>query len=180
MYAKIENSQVIQLGLPRVGVLKDGRTISGYNLLDEETLKSEGWISDYVEPIDINIIKQNKIQEMNSLCGYKIINEFYSTCLGENKRFDCELIDQSNIMGLVAKAQIILSNPLLEDKSLDWKASGELICYPFTIEQVVQLGMDLYNHKASLIKKFELLRVYINSLATIDEVNVVTWNTEIV
>jgi hypothetical protein len=180
MYVKVDNGQVIQIGLPQVGVFKDGTTISGYNLLDEETLKSEGWINDYVEPLDINIIKQNKIQEMNSLCGYKIINEFYSTCLGENKRFDCELIDQSNIMGLVAKAQIIVANPLLEDKSLDWKASGELICYPFTTEQVVQLGIDLYNHKASTIKRFELLRIYINSLVTIDEVNAVTWDTEAV
>lgn len=43
-YAKVENNQVIQIGLQSTGVLKDGSTVSGYNLLDEATLKAEGWL----------------------------------------------------------------------------------------------------------------------------------------
>lgn len=43
-YAKVENNQVIQIGLPKTGKLKDGSTVSGYNLLDTETLRNEGWL----------------------------------------------------------------------------------------------------------------------------------------
>lgn len=43
-YARIENNQVTSINLPTTGVLKDGSTVSGYNLLDAETLKREGWL----------------------------------------------------------------------------------------------------------------------------------------
>ena len=44
MYAKIENGNVVQVGLPQSGVLNDGRTVSGYNLLPANVLKAEGWL----------------------------------------------------------------------------------------------------------------------------------------
>jgi len=43
-YAKVENGQVIQIGLPSTGTLKDGSTVAGYNLLDESVLLAEGWL----------------------------------------------------------------------------------------------------------------------------------------
>lgn len=43
-YAKVENGQVIQVGLPTTGILKDGSTVSGYNLLPEDILREEGWL----------------------------------------------------------------------------------------------------------------------------------------
>lgn len=42
MLGKIENSE-LQLGLPSTGVLKDGRTVSNYDLLPMEILTTEGW-----------------------------------------------------------------------------------------------------------------------------------------
>ena len=41
---QIINGEITQYRLPKVGQLKDGRTVSGYHLLDEETLKEEGWL----------------------------------------------------------------------------------------------------------------------------------------
>ena len=43
-YVLVENGVVVQDGLPTAGTLKNGCTVSGYNLLDESTLKGEGWI----------------------------------------------------------------------------------------------------------------------------------------
>lgn len=43
-YALVENNQVTRVGLPTLGTLKDGSTVSGYNLLDSTTLKNEGWL----------------------------------------------------------------------------------------------------------------------------------------
>ena len=43
-YAKVENGQVTQIGLPTTGTLQDGSTVSGYNLLPESVLLDEGWL----------------------------------------------------------------------------------------------------------------------------------------
>ena len=117
-----------------------------------------------------------KIDELSSICEDKIINEFYSSCLGESKLFDCSLTDQSNIMGLVAKAQMILAG-ISTDTTLDWKASGEPLCYPWTPSQALTLGMDLFTHKTDNIKKYENLRAYIKTLTNVEEINNVTWET---
>lgn len=83
-YAKVENGKVTQIGLPITGTLKDGRTVSGYNLLDESILLAEGWLplvdspleydptTEYLEhagytisetEVTVNyVIKQNEIQ----------------------------------------------------------------------------------------------------------------------
>ena len=44
MYAKVENYQVTQIGLPTTGILADGSTVSGYDLLPESILLAEGWL----------------------------------------------------------------------------------------------------------------------------------------
>lgn len=45
MYAYIENEVIKKQGnLPKTWQLKDGRTISGFHLLDKEILKQEGWL----------------------------------------------------------------------------------------------------------------------------------------
>jgi hypothetical protein len=44
MYAKVVNGQVTQAHLPTSGVLQDGRTVSNYHLLPDETLLAEGWL----------------------------------------------------------------------------------------------------------------------------------------
>lgn len=43
-YAKVINKEVVQLGLPQTGTLKNGSSVSGYNLLDEAILIDEGWL----------------------------------------------------------------------------------------------------------------------------------------
>ncbi len=49
-YALVENNQVTKVGLPQTGYLKDGCSVSGYNLLDHETLLQEGWLPLLDEP----------------------------------------------------------------------------------------------------------------------------------
>ena len=41
---QVENGQIVKYSLPKVGILKDGSTVSGYHLLDEEILREEGWL----------------------------------------------------------------------------------------------------------------------------------------
>jgi hypothetical protein len=43
---QVINGKVTATALPRVGVLKDGRSVSGYHVLPDEVLKAEGWLPD--------------------------------------------------------------------------------------------------------------------------------------
>ena len=79
MYAKAENGNVIQVGLPQSGVLKDGRTVSGYNLLPANVLKAEGWLpleqvipaynaeTQHIEH-DSYIVESDKVTESFTVC----------------------------------------------------------------------------------------------------------------
>ena len=42
--AQVINNEIKQYRLPKTGTLKNGSTVSGYHLLDEEKLKEEGWL----------------------------------------------------------------------------------------------------------------------------------------
>ena len=41
---QVVDGEVVKDALPKVGTLEDGRTASGYHLLDEEVLLDEGWL----------------------------------------------------------------------------------------------------------------------------------------
>jgi diketogulonate reductase-like aldo/keto reductase len=66
-YAKVENGRVTQIGLPITGKLKDGSTVSGYNLLDEAVLQVEGWV-----PLTDNQPVYNPETEYLEHAGYTI------------------------------------------------------------------------------------------------------------
>jgi hypothetical protein len=53
-YALVEDGIVKTIGLPQTGTLKDGSTVSGYNLLDAEILIDEGWLPLVDEPPTYN------------------------------------------------------------------------------------------------------------------------------
>lgn len=127
---------------------------------------------------DLEEIKKSKIFEISAVCEDKIVNEFYSTCLGDKKKVDCTRDDQNYIMGLVAKAQMIVGG-ISADKTLDWKVSGEPICYPWTPQQVFALGMDLFSHLTEKKKKYETLRMYIDQLTDMETIKAITWDTVI-
>lgn len=54
--------------LPKVGMLKDGRTVSGYRFLDKEILKNEGWL-----PLEDNPPEHNEETEYLEVNGYEIL-----------------------------------------------------------------------------------------------------------
>ena len=66
-YAKVENGQLTQIGLPTTGVLKDGSTVSGYNFLPEDILREEGWL-----PLVENEPEYNPETEYLEHVGYDI------------------------------------------------------------------------------------------------------------
>lgn len=78
---QIIDGEITLYTLPKVGTLKDGRTVSGYHLLDEEILKDEGWlpledippeydkeiqylISDGYEILEDKVIKKYRVEDI--------------------------------------------------------------------------------------------------------------------
>ena len=78
---QVIEGKIKQYSLPKTGVLKDGSTVSGYHLLDEETLRSEGWlpledikpdydeetqylVNDGYEILEDKVIKKYRIEEI--------------------------------------------------------------------------------------------------------------------
>ncbi len=67
---QIINGEIKQYSLPKTGTLKDGRTVSGYHLLDEEVLLDEGWLPLEDNPPEYDVETQYLVQD-----GYEILED---------------------------------------------------------------------------------------------------------
>ncbi len=67
---QIINGKIEQYNLPKTGTLKDGSTVSGYHLLDEDILREEGWLP-------LEDIKPEHDEETQHLAndGYEILED---------------------------------------------------------------------------------------------------------
>ena len=78
---QVIDGEITQRSLPKTGTLKNGSTVSGYHLLDEEVLLDEGWLpledippeydeetqylaSDGYEILEDKVIKKYRIEEI--------------------------------------------------------------------------------------------------------------------
>ena len=78
---QVINGKIAQYSLPKTGTLKNGSTVSGYHLLDYETLLDEGWlpledvepeydmetqylVTDGYEILEDKVIKKYRIEEI--------------------------------------------------------------------------------------------------------------------
>ncbi len=79
---QVINGEITQRSLPKTGTLKNGSTVSGYHLLDEEVLLDEGWLpledippehdeetqylaNDGYEILEDKVIKKYRIEEIS-------------------------------------------------------------------------------------------------------------------
>lgn len=67
---QIEGGQIIRFNLPKVGTLKDGSTVSGYHLLDEDILRDEGWL-----PLEDNPPEYDMETQYLTNDGYEILDD---------------------------------------------------------------------------------------------------------
>ena len=78
---QVIEGKIKQYSLPKTGTLKNGSTVSGYHLLDEDTLIDEGWlpledippeydeetqylVNDGYEILEDKVIKKYRIEEI--------------------------------------------------------------------------------------------------------------------
>jgi hypothetical protein len=93
--------------------------------------------------------------------------------------YDCKITDQSRINGLVNVAQLVLGG--FSNEPIAWKNSNEIQCVPWTPQQMLALGLDLKRHVEKQTDKYEAFKVYImNDLRTKEEIENISWDTEVV
>ena len=67
---QVIDGKIKQYKLPPTGTLSDGRTVSGYHLLDEEILLDEGWL-----PLEDNPPEYDMETQYLANDGYEILED---------------------------------------------------------------------------------------------------------
>lgn len=73
---QVINGEIKQYRLPKVGALKDGSTVSGYHLLDEDTLREEGWLPLEDNPPEYNPETQYLVNDGYEIFEDKVIKKY--------------------------------------------------------------------------------------------------------
>lgn len=73
---QVINDEIKQYRLPKAGTLKDGRTVSGYNLLGEDILRAEGWLPLEDNPPEYDIETQYLVQDGYEILEDKVIKKY--------------------------------------------------------------------------------------------------------
>ncbi len=73
---QVINGEIAQYSLPKTGTLKNGSTVSGYHLLDEDILRDEGWLPlEDVEP-EYDMETQYLVQDGYEILEDKVIKKY--------------------------------------------------------------------------------------------------------
>lgn len=120
-------------------------------------------------------VKSEQIAILNQICRQSILSGFRSKAFDgvTEKHYDCEMTDQSRITGLVNVAQMRIQG--LTNEILKWKASEELECYEWDIQQILTLGLDMKKHIEENTDKFYGLRKQILVAETKEAVRNYSW-----
>jgi hypothetical protein len=133
----------------------------------------EKWVEGAI--VDVEKIKQSKINEIEEWCRTAIISGFKSSAYqGIEKTYASTLEDQANITGnaLSATSKIAGVTECQNDKFY-YHAIGEDFV-EFTAGECLQLARDWKSFKETQLFKSKELQNFVNSLTTKEDINEVT------
>lgn len=168
----------VKNGFPDNYILQVGEISSDIGEIGQ-TQQSDGSFKYAEITLTINSIKNAKIQELEDDCTNVKDGGFKSSCLGTEKTFDSSPENRNLIIGLAMKASLIANGATLTDSNIDWKTKDEPVCYAWTPQQMITLGVDMSTFLTNAIKHKEQLQQYVNTLTAIEEVQKITWDTVI-
>lgn len=124
------------------------------------------------ETCGVRALRNNKIQEMSTICHNKIVDGF-RVVLSDNElhHFKLSIEDQVNLLEikyLIDKGQ----------KSFIYHETDSL-CEEFSLEDMQKIIASAYAHKQKNLMHFNKLKNYINKLSNINEISDITYNMEI-
>ena len=152
-----------------------------YRDIDENTVILSNDGSVYVEPEPVpepepyvptlEEVKTSKIQSLSSTCKQMIINGVDVEIDGTVEHFSYDEEDQVNIKELFDLA-------MQTKVPLYYHADGES-CKLYTVEQIVNIYATNATNKMHHITYFNQLKLYVNALETIEEVETVNYGDEL-
>lgn len=144
-YVLIENGQVTKTRLPKIGTLKNGSTVSNYNLLPHDVLIAEGWLPLIDEPPATDekhraVITRYEIFADRVEAVYSI-EEIIPPAVSEQ-----ELQDKARL-----KAQQLAVKPLIQTDSISSDEMLEVAAlFPvYEVGKAYSIG-DIFTYKRSL------------------------------
>lgn len=132
------------------------------------------------EKVDIEELKQIKCSEIEQACGKVIVSGFKSSAYQNvEKTYATSLEDQANITGnaLSATSKIAGVPECQEDKFYYHAISEDFA--EWTASECLQLARDFKTFKETQLVKSKMLQTYVTTLTKADEINAITWETQI-
>ncbi len=110
---KVIDGEIKQYQLPKVGTLSDGRTVSGYHLLDIEILKDEGWLPlEDVKP-EYDVETQYLVNDGYEILEDKVIKKYSIVDIPEPQPNEIEILN-NKIAELEKVIDTILGDDAIE------------------------------------------------------------------
>lgn len=144
-YAYIENGQVTKTKLPKTGTLKDGSTVSNYNLLPHDVLLAEGWLPLIDEP------PETDTKHRAVITGYEIFADRVEVLYSIEEIIPPAISEEELHDKAILKAQQLALKPLIQAESL---SSDEMLevapLFPvYEIGKAYSIG-DIFTYQRSL------------------------------
>lgn len=146
-YVLVENGQVTKTRLPRTGTLKDGSTVSNYNLLPGDVLIAEGWLPLVDEPPETD----EGFRAV--LTGYEIYEDRVETVYEIEEIIPMPVSDVDLIEKAKLKAQQLAIKPIIAEETLTIDEILEVApLFPaYEIGKIYKVG-DIFTYNRSLFE----------------------------
>ena len=90
---QVINGEITQHSLPKTGTLKNGSTVSGYHLLDEEVLLDEGWLPLEDNPPEYDMETQYLVNDGYEILEDKVIKKYSIVDIPEPQPNEIEILN---------------------------------------------------------------------------------------
>lgn len=142
----------------------------GWYLIDDELVKKEGEAQNRL----LQIVKEQKDEELNLACNRAILNGFDYTINGISYHFSFDIEAQFNFQGV----QSLLANGTISE--IPWTVlnneTKEHERITVNSQLISTLSMVILHHKNSNISKYrDFLSVQLQNATTIEEVQEIKW-----
>lgn len=165
MYKLTNNSNIVQR-------LSDGSFI-GNDPNNSDWIEYQNWLlqGNQPEPLyNVEQLKANKIDIINTSCEDAITAGFISSALGAPHTYDSAIEDQINLIGAVIAAGAGMP---IEYKCYD--EDGTKQWHDHTPQQMQQVYVDGLVYKVTQLKKATFLKDAVAAATTIEELNNISW-----
>lgn len=165
-------AEVISIGEQEYNILVPAVETAPIPIVDDDD-NDEAEIINNVDPIEemtLEYVRTSKLNAMSTTCRTTIESGFDLELRGETRHFSLTTQDQLNLMSLSTFAQT--------QELIPYHADGEE-CEFYTPEEINQIITTATEFKNYQIAYFNSLKVYINTLDTIETIAAITYGTPI-